>query len=286
MQHLSSKGLRGRPVVKALARGVVVGGDGLAEPCGREGCQIGLAWDEAAHPADSVLDAAFLPGCVRIAEEGLDREAVQRQMTGELGAVVESDGLAQLLRQVREEAHEMAGNTAGNLAGEADAEQQARGALMHGQHSLSVLREHHQVGFPVSGDAAIGRLEGPVCQGNTAFNEACRTAAPLAATAALALAARQVASPVELRGAGELSIDEAVDGLVGDHLAPVLAGQAAGDLLGRPAPAKTLQHRAAQDGLPCEASARPAPRSRPLLGIDRLVADLDAPIAAQLPRDR
>lgn len=43
--------------------------------------------DEAAYAADGVLDAAFLPGRMRIAEEGRDREIVPRQVTGELGAV-------------------------------------------------------------------------------------------------------------------------------------------------------------------------------------------------------
>ncbi|SDE59019.1 hypothetical protein SAMN05216337_1029111, partial [Bradyrhizobium brasilense] len=37
---------------------------------------------------------------------------MQRQVTGELGAVVEGNALAQLLWKGREEAHEMAGDTA------------------------------------------------------------------------------------------------------------------------------------------------------------------------------
>ncbi len=286
VQQLTGKGLRRGSVVKAFARGVVVGSDAFSEPGGGQGRQVGLAGDEATHSSDGVLDAALLPGCVRIAEEGLDRETMQRQMTGELGAVVEGDGLAQLLWQVGEDAYEMTGDAARNLAGDANAEQQARRALMHGQHGLAVLREHHQVGLPMSGHAAVGHLERPICQGNTAFDEACGAAALLAAAAPLALGARQVAPPVEVRGAAELCIDEAVDGLVGDHLAPVFASQSASDLLGRPAPAKAFHYRAAQVGLPFEASARPAPRSHLLLGIDWLVVDLDAPIAAQLPRDR
>ena len=62
--------------------------------------------------------------------------------------------------------------------------------------------------------------------------------------------------------------------------------QPARDLLGRPAPAETFQHRTAQAGLPFEARARPAPRSHLLLGIAGLVADLNARITVQLPRDR
>ena len=61
------------------------------------------------------------------------------------------------------------------------------------------------------------------CQGSSAFNEACRAAALPAAPAALALAARQVAPPAVVPGAAELRVDEALDGLVGDHLATLLA---------------------------------------------------------------
>src|SRR5579862_2059867 len=157
---------------------------------------------------------------------------------------------------------------------------------MYGQDLLAVLGEHHKVGLPMARGLAIGDLDWALIQRNTAFDEACGTTAPLAATPAFALAAWQIAPPAKVRGASKLGIDEAVDALIGDHLAPVLAGQPAGDLLGRPATAKALQHRAAQAGLPFEASARPAPRSHLLLGIAGFVADLNARIAVQLPRDR
>ena len=285
MQHLR-EGLGGGLEVKAFAWCIVVGVDGLTETAGREGCEVGFARDEASHSTDRILDAALLPGRVGIAEEGLDREAAQRQVMSKLGAVVEGDGLTQALWQDREQANEMASDATRNFAGEADAEQQARGALMHGQDRLTIFGEHHQVGFPMTGGAAVVGLDGPICQRNTAFNEACGTAALLAAVTALALGARQVASPAEVRGASDLGVNEPVDGLVGDHLAAVFAGQPAGDLLGRPAPTQAFQHRAAQAGLPFEAYARPAPRSHLLLGIGGFVADLNAPIAVQLPRDR
>ncbi len=171
MQHLS-KGLGGGPEVKALSRGVVIGSDGVAESTRWESSKIGFAWHEAAHPADRILDAALLPWGVRIAEEGLDREAVERQVTGELGAVVEGDGLAQLLWQDCKQSNEMACDTPRDLAGETNAKQQTRGALVYGQDGRAVLGEHHQVGLPMARDAAIGGLEGPFVQGNTAFNEA------------------------------------------------------------------------------------------------------------------
>jgi hypothetical protein len=286
VQHLSSKDLCRGPEVKAFARGVVVGGDGLAQAAGWQLFEVGVARDEAAHAADGVLDAPFLPGGVGIAEVRLDQEALQGKVRCELGAVVEGDGLADRLWQDLEQAYEMVSDAGGELACEGDAEQQAGGALMHGQDLLTVFGEHHEVGLPMARGLAIGDLDGAQIQRNTAFDEACGTAAPLAAATALALAARQVAPPAEVRGAGELGINEAVDALIGDHLAAVLASQPAGDLLGRPAPAKTFQHRTAQAGLPFEARARPAPRSHLLLGIAGLVADLNARITVQLPRDR
>ncbi|MHC2332441.1 hypothetical protein ACVIW0_001730 [Bradyrhizobium sp. USDA 4454] len=286
MQHLSSKGLRWGPEVKAFARGVVVCGDELAEASGWELVEIGFARDEAAHATDGVLDATFLPGGVRIAEEGLHQEALQGKVRCELGTVVEGDGLAHLLWQRLEQTHEIACDTGSELAWEADAEQQAGGALVHGQDLLTVFGEHHQIGLPMAGSVAIGDLDGPFIQGNTAFDEACGTSAPLATAAALALGAWQIVPPAAVRGASDLGIDEAVDALVGDHLASMLDGQPAGDLFGRPATAKAIQHRAAQDGLPFEASARPAPRSHPLLGIVGLVAGLNAMITVHLPRDR
>ena len=66
---------------------------------GREGCEVGFAGEDFAHPADGVLDTALLPGSVRIAEEGRDREGVELVVACELGAVVEGDGLAHLARE-------------------------------------------------------------------------------------------------------------------------------------------------------------------------------------------
>jgi hypothetical protein len=75
----------------------------------------------------------------------------------------------------------------------------------------------------VAAGLAIGSLDRPFCQGNAAFNEVLRTAALPAPAAAFTLAARQIAPPTIVPGAGELGIDEAVDRLVRDHLAALLA---------------------------------------------------------------
>jgi hypothetical protein len=217
--------------VKAFPRCVVVGGDQVSKAAVWQCGEVGFAGHEAPHPADGVLDAALLPGRVGIAKEGVDRQAVQPIVAGELGAVVEGDGLTQLLRHGAEQLDEMAGDAIGSLAGQPDRQQQTGFALMHGQDGLAVFCEHHQVGFPVTTADAVANLDRPFCHGNTTFNEACRASALPTPTAAFALAARQISAPTIVLGAGDLGVDEAVDALIGDHLAPLLQGKPAGDLL-------------------------------------------------------
>src|SRR5579872_7045015 len=97
VQHLSSKDLRRGPEVKALARRVVVGGDGFAKAAGWELFEVSVPRNEATHASDGVLNSAFLPGGVGIAEKRLDQEALQGKVRGELGAIVEGDGSADRL---------------------------------------------------------------------------------------------------------------------------------------------------------------------------------------------
>src|SRR5271170_1954682 len=113
----------------------------------------------------------------------------------------------------------MTGDAIGSFAGQPDREQKTGLALMHGEDRLTVFCEHHQVGFPVTADRAVGGFDWSFCQGNTAFNEVLRSAALPAPASAFAFAARQIAPPTIIPGAGQLSIDEAVYRLVGDHLA-------------------------------------------------------------------
>ena len=157
---------------------------------------------------------------------------------------------------------------------------------MHGQDRLAVFGEHHQVGFPVSGRAPIADHNRPFRQGNTAFNEGYRAAALTGAAPPLALAARQVVAPAVVLGGSDLGVDEAVDALVGDHLAAVIFGQPACDLLGRPAQGKALQHGAAQGGLPGQARAHPAPLPTSLLSVRGFVPNNAAVITLQLPSNR
>ena len=81
---------------KAFSRCVVVALDQGPELVGLDRCQVGLSRQEGAHPSDGVFDAALLPGCVRIAEEGAQAElATELVVQGELGAVVEGERAAQ-----------------------------------------------------------------------------------------------------------------------------------------------------------------------------------------------
>lgn len=72
--HVRSATLWRRPrrgvEVKAFAWSVVVGAN-----------------EEVADAADSIFDAAFLPGGMKVAKEGFDGELVQDAMARELGAV-------------------------------------------------------------------------------------------------------------------------------------------------------------------------------------------------------
>jgi hypothetical protein len=83
-----------------------------------------------------------------------------------------------------------------------------------------------------------------------------------------------------------LGVDEAIDALVADHPATSLARKPTGDLFRRPTSGQTLKHGATQGGLAFEAGAHPAPRSRLLLSITRLVMNLFAAVARYLTRDR
>ncbi len=285
MQHFGEGFGRGAEV-KAFSRGVVVGGNERVEASGRERCEIGLARQETAHAADGVLDATFLPGRVRVAEERLDREPVQRVMMRELGAVIESDGPAQPLRQVAEQLDQPARDRPRLLGGRPTGQDDAGLALVHGEHGLTVFGEHHQVAFPMAAALAAGCGQRPFGYRNPAFDEACRAAALYAAEPTSALAAWQVVPPGVILAARDLGIDEAIDALIADDLATILLGQPAGDLLGRPAASETLEHDMAQPFVPFEARAGPAPRLRLFMRVARLVADLFAAVALYLASNR
>ena len=90
VQHLSEKYFSRGLEPKAFARRVVVDGEAGVEAVGVDGLEVCLTWQEASQATDGILNGAFLPGTVRVAEEGFDAEFVaQDGVLGKLGAVVE-----------------------------------------------------------------------------------------------------------------------------------------------------------------------------------------------------
>jgi hypothetical protein len=73
---------------------------------------------------------------------------------------------------------------------------------------------------------------------------------------------------------------------VADNLASRFAGEAAGNLLRRPASGEPVKDGLAQAIVPFKPGAGPAPRSGLLLGIVRPIADLCAAGTLQLARNR
>lgn len=227
MQQLLAKDLGWGSVVKALSGGVVVEGDEGIEVLLGQGCEICLSGQETAHSADGVLDGALLPWAMGIAKEGFEIEGAQPEMVGELGSVVEGDGLAQGRRQGCHDGFDGVGDEGSGFIGWPLADEQAGRSLEQGEDVLVIGGELHEVGLPMSEDLAEFCLLGSFVNGNTALNEACATAALVPAPAAPGLGAGQVMAPGEVVVAGDLGLDEAVDGLVADDLSAGLAGQSA-----------------------------------------------------------
>jgi hypothetical protein len=65
-----------------------------------------------------------------------------------------------------------------------------------------------------------------------------------------------------------------------------LAREPAGNLFGGPTRGEAPENGTAQDGLPFQTRARPAPRLRLLVSITWLVTDLTTSIASYLTKDR
>ena len=207
-------------------------------------------------------------------------------MAGELGAVVEGDGLAPGGRQGREEAREGAGDGGGGFGGRADGEEQAGVTVVEGEDGLAVDAEEHEVGFPVPGGLAIGGTGGTLGEGPTVLNKG-GGAAPLAPAAApFVLGAGEIVAPGAVVGAADLGVDKAVDGLVRDDRPASVAGQAPGDLCGRPPLLEAGEDLGAQGGVAIKPGPAPAAGMGLLVGVARLVALGAGGIAPQFPSNR
>ena len=202
-------------------------------------------------------------------------------MAGELGAIVEGDGAAEWLGQSTEGGTDGCDDGLGVFGGQRAGDQGAAHALMQHEQVLAVARKGHEVGFPMAGDGAAFDFCRPLAQRHPVTHVQGRTAALLAASAALELAAGQVMAPAEVVVTPDLGVDEPVDGLGGDSVAGP-----SGHLLGRPAGPQLAKHLIAQHLVAVELAAAPAAGQCLLLSIDRLIADLGTAIALQLSSHR
>ena len=184
--------------------------------------------------ADGILDAAFLPGFVGVAEESGQAELLVEEVVGsELGAVVESEGEAQGRGQRGEPVQEVLNDGLGGLAGLTGEAEEAGRAFMNHEHRLAILSEEHEISFPVAGKGAVVGLRGTIVN-RDAVGEEVDGAAPAAAqTAATRFVAGQETMPVILLSGAV--VDKAVDRLVTDPGWALEVAETTGDLLGGPA---------------------------------------------------
>ena len=227
-----------------------------------------------------------------IAEVGLHLElCVEPVVEGELGSIVEGHAFAQSRRQGFEPLAEAADDRRGVL-GRLGGEKQDAGLSLVGEEDvLAAFREGHEVGLPVSGDAAAGDGERPFVDGSKRSFDAVLEgldgrAAFAAAPAAPGLGARQVVAPGAVVAAAQLGVDEAVDALMAGDAAASLAVEPGGGLLGRPALLKAGEHLPAQLRIAIEPCASPAALVGLALGLGGLVAHVAVGVALQLARDR
>ena len=124
----------------------------MSPECGcRDEIEVSFAWQRASQAADGVFHAAFLPGTVGIAEEGLDAEGfVKPVVLSELVSIVEADGFAHRLWKF------------GELAGDGPSGEdsfsidrmlnhaEAGLPFVENQQPLATSGEQHEVGFPMA----------------------------------------------------------------------------------------------------------------------------------------
>ena len=246
----------------------------VMKPLVGQGGQVGFAGEGAAQAADGVLDAAFLPGGVKVTEEGLNAEGMEAVMKGELRPIVEGDGLAAVRGHRGEEVGEGVGDGGGSFARGAHGQEEAGGALVESEDGLAVGAEEHQIGFPMAGSLAVGGHGGALGEGAAVSHQG-GGAATFASAAAGGFGVREIVPPGIGFRPGDLGVEEAVDGFVGDNRPPGVAGEAPGHLLGGPALLEVGEDCGAKGGIAVQLGAAPPAGAGLLLRIAGLVA-LDA----------
>ena len=255
----------------AYPRHLVVSVNQVMNPLVGQGRQVGFTGQGATQAADGVLDAAFLPGGVKVTEEGLNAEGMEAMMRGELRPIVEGDGLAAVRGHRGEEVGEGVGDGGGGFARGAHGEEKAGGAFVESEDGLAVGAEEHQIGFPMAGSLAVGGHGGALGEGAAVSHQGGGTAA-FAPAAAGGFGVRQIVPPGIGFRPGDLSVEEAVDGFVREDGAPGVAGEAACDLLGGPALLQVGEDCGAEGGIAIQLGPAPPAGAGLLLGIPGLVA--------------
>jgi len=95
VQQVGLECLGGGMEVEALSGRIVVGVGGALDLFGGKIVEVDLARQVFSQASDGVLDAAFLPWAVGVAEVGPGADLVEALVPGELAAIVEADGCAQ-----------------------------------------------------------------------------------------------------------------------------------------------------------------------------------------------
>src|SRR4051794_19900360 len=281
--RLGRAGRGGQVLLERLARGAVAEAASrrVVEPVGeppqgrrRERPGLGLARQEAADATVRVLDGAFLPGAVRVAEVARHAQLpVEGGVGGELGPAVEGDRPAGVLRQRPERVGDPAEDRRRALVLVRQQEGEAALPLHQRGHVrlADLLAEDQQVALPVPERLARPDLGRTVLDPALARDRAgARLAAVAAATPPPGL--RQVAVEAVPPALG--AVDVPVDGLVADRRPAVrrLPLQPPRDLLRRPAVPEPPDHVRPQGVVGGQLATSLPASARQVLGVQGEVA--------------
>src|SRR3954470_14774346 len=285
---------RGRQVLlEDLTRGAVAEAAArrTIEPVGeppevgaRERLGRALARQEAPDTAVQVLDAALLPGGVRVAEVARHVElAGELGIGGELGPAVEGDRPAGALGQPPERLGDAGDHRRGALVLVRQQEGEAALALHQRGHvrPAGLPAEEQQVRLPVPEHLACPDLRRPAPDPALARDRG--TAGPAAvAAAAPPPGLGQVAVEAVLAALG--AVDVAVDRLVADRGSARFLFQPSGDLLRRPAGLQALGDVRAQALVGGQLAAAPPAPPRQVLGVQgKVAAEAAVAVAEAVP---
>ena len=206
-------------------------------------------------------------------------------MTGELGAVVEGDGLAPVVRERSQELGDGISHALGRFGKQGTGKKQAGVAFLEGEERLPSVAKGHEVGLPVTWIGAVVSFFGALGQGLAKVNKGNGTAAPASSAAPPGLATGQQMAPGVVLPAVDLGLDEAVDSLVGYEGAASFQSQATGYLLWGPASLQAGIDGVAQVSIPVQPGSPPATGPGLLVSVNGFIAFLAGGVAVQLPRN-